>query len=86
MSRKAAKERLSMDEFRKEMEGIYTTCVSPETLDEAPMAYKSLADIVPVIGPTAEIIDILKPVYNFKASEEGKPWQKKEDDSDENAV
>jgi len=49
------------------MKGIYTTSVSPETLDEAPMAYKSLSDIVDVIAESVDILDIMKPVYNFKA-------------------
>lgn len=51
------------------MDGIYTTSISRETLDEAPMAYKSLEDILDVIGDTVEVIDVLKPVYNFKAAE-----------------
>ena len=49
------------------MEGIYTTCVSPETLDEAPDAYKPMDSILAAIGPTAEVADRLRPVYNFKA-------------------
>lgn len=69
MSRKAAFNALSMEEFRKEMKGIYTTCVVPDTLDESPMAYKSMDEIVAQIGPTAEIIDRVKPVYNFKAAD-----------------
>ena len=51
------------------MKGIYTTSVNERTLDEAPMAYKSLGDILDVIQESAEIKEILKPVYNFKASE-----------------
>ncbi len=69
MSRKAAFAALSMEQFRAEMEGIYTTCVLPDTLDEAPMAYKNMDDIVANIGPTADIIERIKPVYNFKAAE-----------------
>lgn len=69
MSRKAAFNALSMEEFQKEMKGIYTTCVVPDTLDESPMAYKSMDEIVAQIGPTAEIIDRVKPVYNFKAAD-----------------
>lgn len=69
MSRKAAFNALSMEEFQKEMEGIYTTCVVPDTLDESPMAYKSMEEIVAQIGPTAEIIERIRPVYNFKASD-----------------
>ena len=69
MSRKAAFQSLSMDQFHQEMKGIYTTCVLPDTLDEAPMAYKSIEEIVENIEPTAEIIYRIKPIYNFKASE-----------------
>lgn len=53
----------------KRLEGIYFTSVNVDTLDEAPMAYKSLADIIDVIRDSVEIIDIMKPVYNFKASD-----------------
>lgn len=49
------------------MEGIYTTSVNEQTLDEAPMAYKSIDDIIDVIKDSVDIIDIMKPVYNFKA-------------------
>ncbi len=69
MSRSAAKERLSLAEYRETMKGVYTTSVSEATLDEAPMAYKSLADIIGVIRDSVEIIDVMKPVYNFKASD-----------------
>ena len=69
MSRKAAFNVLSMDQFQQEMEGIYTTCVLPDTLDESPMAYKSMDEIVAQIGPTAEIIKRIRPVYNFKAAD-----------------
>lgn len=68
MSRTKAKEKLSMEEYKKTMEGIYTTSVNEETLDEAPMAYKSLNDIISIIKDSVDIIDIMKPVYNFKAS------------------
>ena len=69
MSRKAAFQALSMAEFYQEMAGIYTTCVLPDTLDEAPMAYKSMDEIVAQIGPTAEIVERIRPVYNFKAAD-----------------
>ena len=69
MSRRAAFGALSMEEFQKEMEGIYTTCVVPATLDESPMAYKRMDEIVAQIGPTAEIIERIRPVYNFKAAD-----------------
>ncbi|MCR4711547.1 MAG: RtcB family protein [Clostridia bacterium] len=68
MSRTAAKTSLSMEEYRETMKGIYTTSVNEATLDEAPMAYKSLDDIIDVIRDAVDIIDIMKPVYNFKAS------------------
>ena len=68
MSRKKAIEILSMDEYKSTMEGIYTTSVNEGTLDEAPMAYKSLNDIIDVIYPTVDIIEVMKPIYNFKAS------------------
>ena len=69
MSRKAAFSGLSLDEFQREMDGIYTTCVSGDTLDESPMAYKPMDEIVSQIGPTADVIEVIKPVYNFKAAE-----------------
>lgn len=69
MSRMQAKAQLSMDDYKKAMDGVYTTSISQETLDEAPMAYKSLSDILDVIGDTVEIVDVMKPVYNFKAAE-----------------
>ena len=69
MSRRAAFNVLSMEEFKREMEGIYTTCVLPDTLDESPMAYKNMDEIVDQIGPTAEIVERIRPVYNFKAAD-----------------
>ena len=69
MSRKAAFSGLSLDEFQREMDGIYTTCVSGDTLDESPMAYKPMDEIVSQIGPTADVIEVIKPAYNFKAAE-----------------
>jgi len=59
------------------MEGIYTTSVNESTLDEAPMVYKSLYDILDVINEAVDIVDIIKPVYNFKAGEDDKPWEKR---------
>ena len=67
MSRTAAKENLSMEEFRETMANVYTTAVNENTLDEAPMAYKSLADIIDVIEDSVDVIEVLKPIYNFKA-------------------
>ena len=69
MSRKQAQKSLSMDEYRKTMEGIYTTSINEGTLDEAPMAYKSLEDIIDVVAESVDIIEVMKPIYNFKASE-----------------
>lgn len=70
MSRSEAKENVSMTEYKKSMEGIYTTSVNKSTIDESPMAYKSIDEIVANIEPTAEVIDVIKPIYNFKAGEE----------------
>jgi len=67
LSRTAASRSLSLDEYRKEMSGIYSTCVSKDTLDESPMAYKSMDEIVSQIEPTADIIEHIRPIYNFKA-------------------
>ena len=72
MSRSKAKQTLSMEDYKKAMEGIYTTSINEDTLDEAPMAYKSLNDIIDVIGETVEVIEVIKPIYNFKASESAK--------------
>ena len=69
MSRKKAKEVLSLEQYKDVMTGIYTTSVNENTLDEAPMAYKSLDDIIDVIRESVEIIDIMKPIYNFKAAD-----------------
>lgn len=68
-SRKDAKSDISMEDYIKSMEGIYTTCVNENTLDESPMAYKPMEEILNVIGDTIDIIDIIKPIYNFKANE-----------------
>lgn len=70
MSRKQAKIKLSMEEFKKSMEGIYTTSLSLDTLDEAPFAYKPIEEILANIHQTVEVNRIIKPVYNFKASED----------------
>ena len=70
MSRKQAKNSYTVSEFKKEMKGIYTTSVSDKTLDECPMAYKDMRDIVNNITDTADIIKVIKPIYNYKAGEE----------------
>ena len=77
MSRTKAKETIDLDAYREAMKGVYTTSVSAGTLDEAPMAYKSLEDIIDVIRESVDVIEVLKPVYNFKADEEEVPWKKK---------
>ena len=69
MSRSKAKETFSMDEFARSMDGIYTTSVGVDTLDECPMAYKPIDSIINNIGDTVEVSKIIKPVYNFKAGE-----------------
>jgi len=69
MSRKEAFKKLSLEDYRREMAGIYTTCVDRATLDEAPMAYKGIDEILSHIGPTARILERITPVYNFKAAE-----------------
>ena len=66
-SRGVATETLSLDEYKREMEGIYTTCICEKTLDEAPMAYKNGDEIKECISDTCEILTHLKPIYNFKA-------------------
>ena len=69
MSRKQAFATLSLEAYQKSMENIFSTCVTKDTLDESPMSYKNMDDIVNNISPTAEIIKIIKPIYNFKAAE-----------------
>ena len=70
MSRSVAKESFTVSEFKNQMSGIYTTSVNKDTLDECPMAYKGMDDIVNNIGDTVNIVDIIKPIYNFKAGGE----------------
>lgn len=70
MSRRIAKESISMDEYRKSMEGIFTTCVSRGTIDESPMSYKPMESIMSCIGETVDVVDVIKPIYNFKEGEE----------------
>ena len=71
MSRGDAKASFTVSQYKKAMEGIYTTSVSRSTLDECPMAYKRIEDIVDNIEPTVTIEKIITPIYNFKAGEEG---------------
>ena len=70
MSRTKAKQSFTVSEFKKQMKDVYTTSVNKETLDECPMAYKNMDDIINNIGPTADIVKVIKPIYNFKAGEE----------------
>ncbi len=70
MSRAEAKQSFTVSEFKKQMADVYTTSVSKATLDECPMAYKGMEDILDNIGPTAEVVKIIKPIYNFKAGDE----------------
>ena len=79
MSRTKAKQSIDLEEYKASMRGIYSTSVNEDTLDEAPMAYKSLADIIDVIEDSVDIIDIMKPIYKFKASDGEVPLKKKGD-------
>lgn len=67
LSRTQAKNSLSMDEFKDEMKGVYSSSIKKSTLDESPMAYKPMEEILSMLGDTADLIDILRPIYNFKA-------------------
>jgi len=68
MSRTKAKATLNMEDFQNEMKSVYSTTISTGTLDEAPMAYKPMQEIIDNIGDTVEVVDIIKPIYNFKAA------------------
>lgn len=70
MSRSQAKESFTVSEFKKQMAGIYSTSVSKDTLDECPMVYKRMEDIIDNIGDTVDIVKVIKPIYNFKAGGE----------------
>ncbi|MBN1970819.1 MAG: RtcB family protein [Candidatus Delongbacteria bacterium] len=76
MSRTEAKSRLSLDIFQNEMKGIHSSTVNLSTLDESPMAYKPMYEILDVLSETAEIISIIKPVYNVKSEEDEAVWRK----------
>jgi len=69
MSRSEAKKKVSLSEFENSMKGVFSTSVGIDTLDESPMAYKPIEAILDVVGETIEIVNLLKPVYNFKAGE-----------------
>ncbi len=70
MSRADARNSFTLSQYKKEMKGIFSTSISRETLDESPMAYKPMESILSKIAPTADIIERITPVYNFKAGEE----------------
>lgn len=70
MSRSQAKQSFTVSEFKKQMKDVYTTSVNSATLDECPMAYKGMQEIVENIGPTADIQKVIRPIYNFKAGAE----------------
>lgn len=68
-SRTDARNSLTLTQFKQDMEGIYSTCVSRKTIDESPRAYKPMEDILQQVKPTAEVLLVVKPVYNFKVGE-----------------
>lgn len=70
MSRAESRQTFTLSQFKKEMQGIYTTSVSRDTLDESPMAYKPMDSILAQISPTVDVIEQIRPIYNFKAGEE----------------
>ena len=70
MGRKEARYKLKLEDFEKSMEGIWSSTVCQDTLDEAPMAYKDMSEIIANIEPTAEVVNIIKPIFNFKAAED----------------
>ena len=80
MSRTKAKEEIDLAAYKAAMAGVYSTSVNEKTIDEAPMAYKSLEDIMDGIEESVEIVDIMKPVYNFKAAEDEAKWKKKREE------
>ena len=69
MSGTKAREKINLEEYQKSMEGIFTTSVSESTIDEAPMSYKPMQEILDNIGDTVDVVDIIKPIYNFKAGD-----------------
>lgn len=69
MSRKKAKESVSMDDFKESMKGVFTTSVNESTIDESPMAYKPAEEIIELVKDTIDIVEVIKPIYNFKSSD-----------------
>ena len=80
MSRREASNHFTLNAFERSMKGIYTTSVNRETLDECPMVYKPMDEIIHNIKDTVTIDKIIKPIYNFKASEDAMRWRKKKND------
>lgn len=76
LSRSQAKETLTMEDFRHDMKDIFSTSVDESTLDESPRAYKPIQDILDFIGESVEVEKIIRPIYNFKASGQKRPWDK----------
>ena len=72
MSRAQARKELSIEEYRHEMEGIYSSSINEHTIDESPMAYKPMQEIINNIQDSVEVVKIIKPIYNFKSSGEEK--------------
>jgi len=70
MSRSQAKQSFTVSEFKKQMQGIYTTSVSSQTIDECPMVYKPMEEIIQNISDTVEVNEVIRPIYNFKAGDE----------------
>lgn len=68
MSRSKARESITLGAYKDAMRNVHTTCVSFDTIDEAPFAYKGMKEIIGCIGPTCEVAEIIKPIYNFKAA------------------
>ena len=68
MSRNEAKRKVDLADFKETMKDVYSTCVNESTLDESPFAYKSMNDIIPIIKETVDVIERIRPIYNFKAN------------------
>ena len=66
MSRTEAYNTITLDEYKKSMQGIYSTCICADTIDESPMAYKNQHEILDMLGETITLLEIAKPIYNFK--------------------
>ena len=82
MSRSAARQKFTLAEFQREMQGVYTTAVNESTIDEAPMAYKSMHDIIDTMRGAVDVIEIWQPIYNFKAGE-AKPAESEKEKAQE---